>query len=137
MIKFPGTDSLALHRTQNPEIVKALLKVNPAAAIAKDRSGAVPLHYSSTLNVCQLLITASKEACGMANNEGMLPLHIALDRSRPKDMIRALIKAHPAAVRTPAGVDGLQWPRPDPTRFTSERGVMKPTRGDVQIFLSA
>ena len=100
--RHPVSRGLPLHRAQQPDVLAALLEAHPEGATARDGTGAVALHHVATAWAFEKLHAACPDAVTMVNHDGMLPLHVALDNARPKELVRALVNAYPEGVQRPS-----------------------------------
>ena len=94
-----------------PEVIAALLELNPEAARAKDGDGCLPLHLLfaapcdgpamgrdvSTEQV-RLLLDANPQAAREPDDNGDLPLHLAASGSLP--VVAILLDAYPSAYKS-------------------------------------
>ena len=94
-------------------VVRALLELNPAALLAADRRGSLPLHLhcgavgeASAEVLAALLEGRGREAAAARDGRGRLALHLAArdnfvaggDNEAPVEAFRALIEANPGAL---------------------------------------
>ena len=79
----------------------AMVQAHPAAAAARDRKGALPLHIAafckSPLEVVHALLAAYQAAAAEKDEKGDLPAFLAARSGAPAVAQLALLAAHPAA----------------------------------------
>ncbi|KAL4430718.1 hypothetical protein ABPG75_005974 [Micractinium tetrahymenae] len=101
--------NLALHGAAGttPDFLQQLLAAHPAAAMAQNEAGEVPLHQfakDASPGMLSSLLAAAPAAAGVADNRSRLPLQAAL-RSRPGRTRKARLLL--AATEPPAAVAAL------------------------------
>lgn len=92
--------------------IAALLEAHPSGATARDANGDTPLALllrrpegvkPTVGHLALQLLAACPGAAEVADSEGRLPLHHALECSAAPAVAAALLKAFPAAARAPSG----------------------------------
>jgi hypothetical protein len=103
------TDFFPLHyaceRRPPVEVVEALLKVYPEAAIRRTMpGGALPLHIAATWyaeeDSIMALLEADRHSCKTTDELGNLPLHSACFSGTSTAVLESLLRAYPKAVLT-------------------------------------
>ncbi|KAG7343441.1 ankyrin repeat domain protein [Nitzschia inconspicua] len=86
--------------------IKLLLESNPGWEMEQTVDGNTPLHegLKSQVDVTDLIPKEFATAVTIANNEGELPLHIACERKAKFQVLQALVKAFPQAVKTQTNI---------------------------------
>lgn len=102
----PLSHDFALHEACQSgapfHVIQHLIHTNPSALSTKGFCGRLPLHYCSyvkpTVNVIKLLLRYYHKAASIFDDDGRLPLHLAVLRNAPNLVIQTLIDANPMAL---------------------------------------
>lgn len=83
---------------------------HPHEADARDDKGDTALHWAvfgnPPVETVEALLTACPDLASVANNEGLIPLHLAASYRASGSVIRALVEAHPAGPGIPVPRSG-------------------------------
>ena len=119
-IREHKTGRVPLHYAPSKEVVEALLEVYREACETTDVHGSIPLHMAVNYQVQMELLHAYPGGAKVKDDVGALPLHAAVAKSRPVEMIEALVYAFPDAVREPDLQGRL------PIRIAVEKKLLRP-----------
>ena len=82
-----GTGMTPLHLATEPDVVAALLRVNPLGASVRDAAGQLPIHHVKRKDVATVLLAAHPDGARVKDEDEQLPLHVALAKQRPLDVV--------------------------------------------------
>lgn len=110
------------------DVVRAVLKANPGAAVSVDKGGRTALYYACIykcpLDVVSVLLETNPEAAKQKSANGNTPLHVAFS----EQVARLLLKYDPSvvAIRSSKGElplhSAVRWGTPDLVRTLIEQG---------------